>query len=80
MHSNPVPMVAADELWRIFPALGPSMAGASFLPRGGNVNSLQPYHALIAAFCRLGGNYLPGTPVTKIGRDGAGFAIVADDE
>lgn len=73
----PFEMVRAEEMRRIFPALGPTMAGASFSPRDGDVNSLNLYSALIRAFCKLGGTYVPNAPVASIKRDGAGFSVLA---
>lgn len=73
----PFEMVPASELRRTFPHLGPTMAGASYSPRDGDVNSLHLYRALITALRRLGGSYRPGAPATGIARDGAGFAVVA---
>lgn len=73
----PFEMLSNEELKRIFPALGPTVAGASFCSRDGDVNSLGLYRALIVALRKLGGLYLPGNPVAELKGNGDGFSIRA---
>ena len=67
--------VEHDELARRLPAIGPTVAGATYSPSDGTANPLRLLRALIAATCRLGGSYLPRSRVVAVRRDGDGFAI-----
>ena len=42
----------------MLPGLGPAVAGASWTPYDGHVNSLQLFHALHTGFAARGGAYL----------------------
>jgi glycine/D-amino acid oxidase-like deaminating enzyme len=57
------------------PDIGPDVVGGSYCPLDGHVNSLKLYRALHTALHRAGAAYLPGHPVTGIGRAGEGFRI-----
>jgi hydrogen cyanide synthase HcnC len=60
---------------RVFPQVGPDVAGGVYCPLDGPVNSLRLFRALHESFRARGGRYLPGRPVSAIARDGAGFRI-----
>ena len=60
---------------RVFPQVGPDVAGGVYCPLDGHVNSLRLFRALHESFRARGGRYLPGRPVSSIARDGAGFRI-----
>ena len=57
-------MLDHAELATMLPGVGPSVAGASWTPYDGHVNSLQLFHALHAAFVGRGGTYLANCTVS----------------
>ena len=57
-------MLDHAELAGMLPGLGPAVAGASWTPYDGHVNSLALFHALHKGFAAAGGTYLPNGTVT----------------
>ena len=64
-----------DELARLVPGIGPTVAGASYCRLDGCANPLRLLRALHAACQRLGGRYLPGSDVESVRPLQAGYAI-----
>lgn len=60
-----------------FPMIGSGVAGATFCKLDGMVDPLRLLRALLAAFQKRGGHYLPRARVEAIAQDGAGFRIVS---
>jgi glycine/D-amino acid oxidase-like deaminating enzyme len=58
-------MIERDELAEMLSGLGPAVAGGSWTPYDGHVNSLQLFHALHRAFAGRGGTYLPNRSVSE---------------
>ena len=58
-------MLDHAELAAMLPGLGPAVAGASWTPYDGHVNSLALFHALHRGFAAKGGTYLPNCSVTR---------------
>ena len=63
-------MIDRAELRAMIPAIGDSVAGASFCPVDGHANPLKLLRALHAALPQSGGAYLPGRTVDTIEHDG----------
>jgi glycine/D-amino acid oxidase-like deaminating enzyme len=63
-------------LCAMLPAVGPTVAGATYCPDDGTANPLRLLRALIAATQRLGGTYRPQARAERVVPDGAGFAVV----
>lgn len=62
---------------KMLPAIGPDVAGASYCPLDGHVNSLRLFRALNAGMQRRGASYLPNHIVDRIAyRDGT-FTLTA---
>ncbi|MGC2412477.1 MAG: FAD-dependent oxidoreductase [Stellaceae bacterium] len=59
-------MLDHAELAAMLPGLGPAVAGASWTPYDGHVNSLALFHALHKGFAAAGGTYLPNGTVTAV--------------
>ncbi|HWB49328.1 MAG TPA: FAD-dependent oxidoreductase [Stellaceae bacterium] len=56
-------MLGRDELSEMLPGLGPKVAGGSWTPYDGHVNSLYLLHALHKGFVERGGAYLPNRTI-----------------
>ncbi|TCZ51922.1 NAD(P)/FAD-dependent oxidoreductase [Roseicella aquatilis] len=63
------------ELKRRLPEIGPEVAGGSYCPLDGHVNSLRLFRALHEAFRRAGGTTLPNRPAETIAPREGGFRI-----
>jgi glycine/D-amino acid oxidase-like deaminating enzyme len=59
----------------MLPEIGPEVAGSSYCPLDGHVNSLRLFRALHIALGRHGGTYLPGQPAQKLRYHGGEFRI-----
>jgi glycine/D-amino acid oxidase-like deaminating enzyme len=68
-------MLSRAEVERLAPQIGPEVAGASFNPSDGHVNSLRLYRALHEALAKLGCIYRPSFAVSTISRTGGAFQI-----
>ncbi len=64
-----------DEVARMLPQIGPEVAGGSFCPLDGHVNSLRTFRAFHAAFAMLGVDYRPERPVAGIAHRGGEFRL-----
>lgn len=65
-------ILGAAEVRKMLPEIGPDVAGGSYCPLDGHVNSQKLLRALHTGFARHGGSYLPGRRVAGIGsRDGS---------
>ncbi len=73
-------MLDHAELAAMLPGLGPTVAGASWTPYDGHVNSLLLFHALHKAFAAAGGTYLPNSTVTAAVTAPGDFRIDVRDE
>ncbi|MBA4222635.1 MAG: FAD-dependent oxidoreductase [Methylobacterium sp.] len=60
-----------------FPMLGDGVAGATFCKLDGMVDPLRLLRALLAAFQKRGGRYLPRARVESIAPDAGGFRIAS---
>jgi hydrogen cyanide synthase HcnC len=69
-------MLDRAELATMLPDIGPDVAGASFCPLDGHVNSLRLLRALHAAMAKHGVAYLPGSPVESIERRAGEFLMM----
>ncbi len=67
-------MLDHAELAAMLPGLGPAVAGASWTPYNGHVNSLALFHALHKGFAAAGGTYLPNGTVTAARRRARRFS------
>jgi glycine/D-amino acid oxidase-like deaminating enzyme len=56
-------MLDRDELAEMLPGLGPKVAGGSWTPYDGHVNSLYLLHALHKGFVERGGVYIPNRTI-----------------
>lgn len=80
---NAVPDSASVETLRhaamkaMLPDLGPKVAGGTFCPHDGHVNSLKLFSALHAAALARGANYRPDSDVASIMPAADGFRIVS---
>jgi glycine/D-amino acid oxidase-like deaminating enzyme len=61
---------------RMLPEIGPEVAGSSFCPLDGHVNSLRLLRALHEGYRRRGGSYLPNRRVERIEPREGGFRLV----
>jgi len=69
-------MLERSEIERMLPGIGPDVAGGSYCPLDGHVNSLRLLRALHTALAKLGVTYLPGHRVEAIAhKAGGGFAL-----
>ena len=73
-------MLDHAELADMLPGVGPGVAGASWTPYDGHVNSLALFHALHRAFAGKGGVYLPNCTVTEASAAPGDFRIAAGGE
>lgn len=73
-------MLDHAELAAMLPGIGPSVAGASWTPYDGHVNSLALFHALHQGFAAKGGTYLPNCTVTEAVAAPGDFRIEAGGE
>lgn len=65
------------EVAEMLPQIGPEVAGASYCPSDGHVNSLRLFRALHTAMQRRGATYLPDHPVDRIEpQAGGGFRML----
>ena len=62
------------------PRIGPQVLGASYGRLDGHINPLRLLRALLAAYKRRGGTYLPGHKVTDITASTEGYSVTAGDE
>lgn len=60
---------------RMLPQIGPEVAGGSYCPLDGHVNSLRTYRALHTGLAMLGVAYRPEHPVSAIRHGGGGFRL-----
>ncbi|KKB84420.1 hypothetical protein VW29_10735 [Devosia limi DSM 17137] len=74
-----IEFIAAAELRRSMPDLGPEVYGATFCRRDGAVNPLTLLQALRVALARSGVSILAGTSVKQIQLSGGSFTVVAGD-
>lgn len=68
-------MVSREELERLIPEIGPEVAGASYSPADGHVNSLRAYRALHEGMRLFGTDYRPGEPLETIRHRGHEFEL-----
>jgi glycine/D-amino acid oxidase-like deaminating enzyme len=68
-------MLAAAEVKKMLPLIGPEVSGGSFCPFDGHVNSLRTFRAFHTGMKRFGVDYLPERPVTTITRAGGMFRL-----
>jgi hydrogen cyanide synthase HcnC len=59
-------MLDRAQVEKMLPQIGPDVAGASFCPLDGHVNSLRLLRALHMGFQQFGGTYLPSHAVDRI--------------
>jgi glycine/D-amino acid oxidase-like deaminating enzyme len=59
----------------MLPGVGPEVAGGSFCPLDGHVNSLRLFRALHTGLRLLGADYRPDHPVRDIHREQGGFRL-----
>jgi hydrogen cyanide synthase HcnC len=62
---------------KMLPAIGPDVAGASYCPLDGHVNSLRLFRALNSGMQRLGARYLPEHIVDRIEHRGGEFTLTS---
>jgi glycine/D-amino acid oxidase-like deaminating enzyme len=62
---------------KMLPAIGPDVAGASYCPLDGHVNSLRLFRALNAGMQRRGATYLPNHIVDRIAYVNGEFMLTA---
>ena len=65
---------------RRLPDIGPEVAGGSYCPLDGHVNSLRLFRALHVGMARAGVDYRPGHAVERIEQRGGEFRILAGTE
>ncbi|GLK54069.1 glycine/D-amino acid oxidase-like deaminating enzyme [Methylopila capsulata] len=81
LHNQPgvapseVEVLDGDEIRRRLPEAGPEVAGGTFCPLDGDVNSLKLFRALHEGFARLGGTYRSEAMVDVIEPGAGGFAL-----
>ncbi|WP_024816444.1 FAD-dependent oxidoreductase [Methylopila sp. 73B] len=81
LHNQPgvgpseVEVLEGDEVRRRLPEAGPEVAGGTFSPLDGDVNSLKLFRALHEAFRRLGGTYRSDALVDAVEPGGDGFGL-----
>ena len=68
-------ILGAAEVRKMLPAIGPDVAGGSFCPLDGHVNSQKLLRALHTGLIRHGARYLPARRVEAIAPKGGGFRI-----
>jgi len=68
-------MLDAAQVKAVLPQIGPEVAGASYCPLDGHVNSLGLLRALHAGMQQLGATYLADHPVEKIEPRHSGFIL-----
>lgn len=72
----PYEFLDRTEIARLLPGIGPDVAGGSYCPLDGHVNSLRLLRALHAGFEHRGGTYLASAPVASIeALPGGGFRL-----
>lgn len=59
----------------MLPGIGPEVAGGSFCPLDGHVNSLRLFRALHTGLKLMGADYRPGHPVRDIRQEQGGFRL-----
>jgi hydrogen cyanide synthase HcnC len=72
-------MLDAARVKAVLPQVGPEVAGASFCPLDGHVNSLRLLRALHAGMQQLGATYLADHVVDKIEPRAGGFRLTTRD-
>lgn len=70
-----IEMMDHGRIAAMMPAIGPEVAGGSFCPMDGHVNSLRTYRAFHTGFARLGIDYRPDQPVAAIAQQGGEFRL-----
>jgi glycine/D-amino acid oxidase-like deaminating enzyme len=60
---------------RLLPEIGPSVAGGTYCPADGHVNSLRLFSALHQAAINAGADYRPNAAVEKLDAHGGGFRM-----
>ena len=68
-------MLTHDQVKAMLPDIGPEVAGGSFCPLDGHVNSLRLFRTLHSALNARGVTYLPGHRVDNIVREGGEFRL-----
>ena len=72
LHNQPgaanyrVEMLDHDQVAKMLPQIGPDVAGGSFCPLDGHVNSLRTFRAFHTGFQQFGVDYRPEYPVSAI--------------
>lgn len=64
-----------DRVAAMLPAIGPEVAGGTFCPLDGHVNSLRTFRAFHTGFRAFGIDYRPEHPVSAIERRGGEFRL-----
>jgi glycine/D-amino acid oxidase-like deaminating enzyme len=64
-----------DQVAKMLPQIGPEVAGGSFCPLDGHVNSLRTFRAFHTGFGLLGVDYRPEQPVSSIVHAGGEFRL-----
>ena len=75
LTSYDIELLDRSEIVKMLPDLGPDVAGGSYCPLDGHVNSLKLFRALHLALHRKGATYLPNHPVGAITHDGGAFSL-----
>jgi hypothetical protein len=70
-----VEILEHDAVAKMLPQIGPEVAGGSFCPLDGHVNSLRTLRAFHTGFAMLGVDYLPEQPAGGIVHRGGEFRI-----
>lgn len=68
-------MLERERVRAMLPQIGPEVAGASYCPLDGHVNSLRLFRALHAGLQAFGASYLPNRAVARIEARDGGFAV-----
>src|SRR5471030_2050238 len=69
-------MMDHDQVKKMLPDIGPEVAGGSFCPLDGHVNSLRLFRTLHKAINERGVTYLPSHKVETITQEGGEFQLV----
>jgi glycine/D-amino acid oxidase-like deaminating enzyme len=81
LHNQPgstdyrMEILGAAEVARMLPQIGPEVAGGSFCPLDGHVNSLRTFRALHTGLALFGVDYRPEQPVNDIRHAGGEFRL-----
>lgn len=72
LHNQPgavdykMEILGRDQVAKMLPHIGPEVAGGSFCPYDGHVNSLRTFRALHTGMAKFGVDYRPEHPVSEI--------------